>query len=219
LLYCDIIHTVEKLDDQTAGQLFKHYLRYINDQNPVAENPIVDILFEQIKQQLKRDLRKWDLIKEKRSDAGKISAEKRKQQTSTKSTHVESVQQTSTKSTVNVNDNVTVNVNVKDKVKDILLKKESKSINKNIGSRKIDFEIEVLEFQNVYDRKMLEDFFRYWSEPSMDKLKMRWEIGKTWNTSLRLITWSKNQSKFNTPQNGNKHTGTTKIATDFSKPL
>src|SRR3990167_3767359 len=146
LLYCDIIHTVEKLDDQTAGQLFKHYLRYINDQNPVAENPIVDILFEQIKQQLKRDLRKWDLIKEKRSDAGKISAEKRKQQTSTKSTHVESVQQTSTKSTVNVNDNVTVNVNVKDKVKDILLKKESKSINKNIGSRKIDFEIEVLEF-------------------------------------------------------------------------
>src|SRR3990167_624991 len=133
LLYCDIIHTVEKLDDQTAGQLFKHYLRYINDQNPVAENPIVDILFEQIKQQLKRDLRKWDLIKEKRSDAGKISAEKRKQQTSTKST-------------VNVNDNVTVNVNVKDKVKDILLKKESKSINKNIGSRKIDFEIEVLEF-------------------------------------------------------------------------
>ena len=54
LLYCDIIHTVEKLDNDTAGELFKHYLRYVNDLNPSTGNPIVDLVFEPIKQDLIR---------------------------------------------------------------------------------------------------------------------------------------------------------------------
>lgn len=60
LLYCDIIHTVEKLSDEDAGLLFKHYLRYVNDLEPEAPNQIVDIVFEPIKQNLKRDLKKWE---------------------------------------------------------------------------------------------------------------------------------------------------------------
>src|SRR3990167_1045363 len=147
IVYADWIEIFEPLSEVEAGRLIKHFFQYVNDKNPNPPDRLTELLFNgSIKPTLKRDLKKWELIIGKRSDAGKISAEKRKEQNSTKSTHVESVQQTSTKSTVNVNDNVTVNVNVKDKVKDILLKKESKSINKNIGSRKIDFEIEVLEF-------------------------------------------------------------------------
>lgn len=61
LLYCDIIYTVEKLDNETAGLLFKHYLRYINDLHPETNNPMVDIAFESIKQNLKRDLKKWEV--------------------------------------------------------------------------------------------------------------------------------------------------------------
>ena len=60
LLYCDIIHTVEELDDVDAGLLFKHYLRYINDQNPEPPNKLIKIAFESIKQNLKRDLKKWE---------------------------------------------------------------------------------------------------------------------------------------------------------------
>ena len=60
LLYCDIIHTVEKLDDKTAGELFKHLLRYVNDKDPKTDNILVEIAFEPIKQTLKRDLRKWE---------------------------------------------------------------------------------------------------------------------------------------------------------------
>lgn len=60
LLYCDIIHTVEELDDVDAGLLFKHYLRYINDQNPEPPSKLIKIVFEPIKQNLKRDLRKWE---------------------------------------------------------------------------------------------------------------------------------------------------------------
>ncbi len=60
LLYCDLIHTVEKMDDETAGLFFKHYLRYINDKNPETDNMLIDIAFESVKQNLKRDLIKWD---------------------------------------------------------------------------------------------------------------------------------------------------------------
>lgn len=71
LLYCDIIHTVEQLDDADAGLLFKHYLRYINDQNPEPPSKLIKIVFEPIKQNLKRDLKTWKLKIKKRSDAGK----------------------------------------------------------------------------------------------------------------------------------------------------
>jgi len=78
LLYCDIIHTVEKLDDVTAGKLFKHYLRYINDLHPKTDELLVEISFEPIRQNLKRDLVKWEETSEVRSKAGKASAKKRK---------------------------------------------------------------------------------------------------------------------------------------------
>ncbi len=77
LLYCDIIHTVESLEDEEAGKLFKHYLRYINDLNPVAPDKLTQIVFEPIKQNLKRDLIKYMDKKLGFSDAGKESAKSR----------------------------------------------------------------------------------------------------------------------------------------------
>ena len=59
ILYCDIIHTLEKLSDDDAGKLFKHILRYVNDLNPTTDHLITEIAFEPIKQQLKRDLIKY----------------------------------------------------------------------------------------------------------------------------------------------------------------
>lgn len=60
LLYCDLIHTIEKMDDETAGLFFKHYLRYVNDLSPKTDNIVVDLTFESVKQNLKRDLKKWE---------------------------------------------------------------------------------------------------------------------------------------------------------------
>jgi len=114
ILYADLIHTVEHLTDEQAGNLFKHILSYVSDRNPVAVDPITKITFEPIKQQLKRDLEKWGTTREGRSKAGKASAEARrikKEQELTNSTNVKSVQQTSTNPTVSVNDNVNVSVN------------------------------------------------------------------------------------------------------------
>lgn len=123
IIYSDLIHTVKKLPREKAGDLLMVILEYINDLNPVVEDPFVDLAFEPIKQQMKRDLKKWVAIKDKRSEAGKASAEAKKaakesEQTLTNSTSVESVkqiQQEPTSSTVtgNVNDTVTVNGNDK----------------------------------------------------------------------------------------------------------
>lgn len=107
ILYADYKNTVNILNDEIAGKLFKHILSYVNDEDPQTEDIVLKIAFEPIKQQLKRDLDRWKDIKVKRSDAGKKSAEKRQQV----STSVKSVQQTSTSSTVNDNVNVNVTVN------------------------------------------------------------------------------------------------------------
>ena len=108
ILYSDIIHTVEKLTDSDAGQLLKHLLRYVNDQNPTTENTLVEIAFEPIKQQLKRDLVKFEDVKVKRSEAGKAGANKRWQMLSNDNKGNQSI------ANIAVNDNDNVNVISKD---------------------------------------------------------------------------------------------------------
>lgn len=117
LLYADLIHTVDKLPDDYAGKLFKHLLQYVNDMNPETDDIVINIAFEPIKQSLKRDLIRWGETREKRSIAGKISAEKRNK-SEHMLTHVEFVEQTSTnvntvqQAVTNPTDNVNVNVSV-----------------------------------------------------------------------------------------------------------
>jgi len=125
LLYTDVHFTVKKLTDEQAGKLFKHILGYVNDENPVMDDIIIDLVFEPIKQSLKRDLRKYEQIREKRSIAGKASADKRQQV----STSVKHDEQVLTHSTVNdivivndiVNDNEEVKRSVKRKMKPFVI--------------------------------------------------------------------------------------------------
>jgi len=72
ILYVDIIHTFEALDDAEAGRLIKHYLRYINDLNPEPPDKLTQIAFEPIKQSLKRDLINWENTKVERSKSGHL---------------------------------------------------------------------------------------------------------------------------------------------------
>ena len=72
LIYCDIIHTVEQLTDEQAGDLFKHLLRYVNDQDPQSDSVITKIAFEPIRQALKRDLEKYESIRKRNSDNARM---------------------------------------------------------------------------------------------------------------------------------------------------
>ena len=115
ILYCDLIHTVEQLPNDKAGELFKHILRYVNDQNPITDDLITNITFEPIKQQLKRDLSKWTEKSLKRSEAGRLgglrSGEVRKQNEANEAIASNS------KQNEQVTDTVTDTVTVKGKVK------------------------------------------------------------------------------------------------------
>jgi len=158
LLYCDLIHTVEKLTNSQAGKLFKHYLRYVNDLNPKSDDVLIELVFEPIKQSLKRDLKKWEQIKLKRSEAGKKSA-KIRQQKQQVLTSVECVEQTST--------NPTVSVSVSDSVSDSVNVKEI--IDKSITYTKEDFLIDWNELRTKHLKKP--SFLNSIQRDAMDNFK------------------------------------------------
>ena len=163
VLYADLISVVEKLvikdrenNTNYAGELFLHILKYVNDKEPVPIDFIIEMTFEPIRLQLKRDLHKYETIKDKRSSAGKKSAEIKKQN-ATKSTSVESVAECSTLSTVNDNDNDNDNDNV------ILLKKETKH----------DDEAPEIFADEIDNAK---NFLKTEKKIQMDRLKMKYNL-------------------------------------------
>ena len=112
ILYADQKALFDQLTNDKAGELIKFIFSYVNDENPTTEDIIINLAFTPIKQQLKRDLAKFNEIKEIRSKAGKIGMEKRWQSI----TNDNKPLQTITNITVNDNVNDNVKVNVKDKV-------------------------------------------------------------------------------------------------------
>ena len=119
ILYTDLIHTVKKMPPEKAGELLLTILEYVNDNNPEILDPYVDIVFEPIKQQLKRDLEKYEGKKKQWSDAGKRSADLKKEKKIQRT--LTTVEGRSTDSTVSgsvsgsVNDSVNVNEIYKEK--------------------------------------------------------------------------------------------------------
>jgi hypothetical protein len=149
VLYADIIHTISILDDAKAGKLFKHILDYVNDKNPISDDMFINIAFEPIKQQLKRDLQKWDEIRSKRAVAGSIGGHSKAKRSKPKQNIANA---TDAKQIVaNVADNVNVNVNVinnsKDHITDLF-------ISKTQNNWQIDFaKKEAEKFYNFYESK------------------------------------------------------------------
>ena len=184
VIYRDWKNIFDKLTDDEAGKLIKHLFAYINDENPRSDR-LIELVFEPIKLTLKRDLKHWESVIEKRSLAGKASAEKR-QQSSTNSTHVDSVQQSSTNST----DSDSVIDSVIDTDKEVILKeKSSRFIPPTIDEVKIY----CLERQNSVDPEKWYNFYK----------AKNWMIGKNkmkdWRAAVH--TWEKS----NKNQNGTNY--------------
>lgn len=146
IVYADWMDKFEELTDDEAGRLIKHFFRFVNDLDPIAPDRTTKLMFIDIQNSLKRDLNKWENIKEKRSEAGKASAAAKKkakliQQKETKSTSVKKAQQTSTKSTVSDS----VNVSVSDTVNNIVVEEEKKVFTEPKVSKIAPIEIEEIE--------------------------------------------------------------------------
>lgn len=110
ILYADLIHTVRKMSRQKAGELFMIILAYVNDEKPEVKDKIVDLVFEPIKHQLKRDLEKWDEFKRKQAVNGKLGGRPKLGNQRVKNPKNPSLFKKTQKSlNVTVNDTVTVN--------------------------------------------------------------------------------------------------------------
>lgn len=68
ILYCDQQGVFNQLPDDIAGKLIKHIFAYVNDENPVINDLLINIAFEPIKLQLKRDLQKYEDIRKRNQD-------------------------------------------------------------------------------------------------------------------------------------------------------
>ena len=183
ILYSDLLHTIDLMPDENAGKLFKHILKYVNDLNPEAEDLITKLSFEPIKQQLKRDLIKWEDKSVNRSESGRLggikSGEARRSKMKQNEANASKTKQNEHVS-VNVNDNVNVN---------------------NIESRKLKFADTLKPYLQLYGKELLNDFFKYWTEPNKSNTKFKQELEKTWSLERRLETWSNNERNFNKPEN------------------
>ena len=104
ILYVDQKDLWNKLPDEIAGKLIKHIYSYVSDENPSSDDLIVEIAFEPIKQQLKRDLKLFEEKRVKRSEAGIAGANKRWQEIANDSKRISTI--------AKIADNVNVNVNV-----------------------------------------------------------------------------------------------------------
>jgi len=176
ILYCDIIHTIEKLDDVDAGKLFKHVLRYVNDMNPETDHLITQIAFEPIKQQLKRDLVKYEKFVEKQVLNGKLGGRPKNPSVSKKTQKTQAFLEKPKKAD---NDN--------DNENDILKRK-------NILKKKLD------EYVQEYGKQLIYDFFLYWSEHGDNDRKMRFEKERTFGIKARLNTWkNRANGKYDNP--------------------
>ncbi len=167
ILYADQKAIFDQLPNDKAGELIKFILSYVNDENPETDDLIIKLAFTPIQQQLKRDLIKYEETKENRSKAGKAGANKRWQNITEDSKRINDMAK------IAVNDNV----NVKDKVID------------NIEERKSKFYASLSLFVDEYPKKMLREFYDYWTEHGDKDKKLRFEKEKTFGIEQRLRTW------------------------------
>jgi len=174
VLYTELIHTVNLLSDEKAGKLIKHLLAYVNDLDPVASDDVVALVFEPIKQQLKRDLNRYEKIKIARVEAGRNGG-KSKAYNQTKQLLAKPSKTKQNQANVAVN----VNVNVI-----------------NIERRKLLFADTLKPFYEKYPPKLINDFFNYWTEPNKSGSKFKQELQKTWDTGRRLETWAAREKDF-----------------------
>lgn len=186
VLYADQKSIIDMLPNEKAGELIKHIFAYVNDENPVNDDPLILMAFEPIKLQLKRDLIKWEDTRSKRSKAGTISAEKRKQQNEHMLTHVESVEHNSTNPTVIVKDNV--NVNVKDKIKEIYSFDEFWSTyGRSIGKKNCKAKFEKLSDEvKLKIKEVLPLYVQSTPQVIYRKHPLTWLNNECWNDEIEL---------------------------------
>ena len=146
ILYTEQKEVVNKLTDEQAGKLIKAIYEYVSTEKMPELDPLLDIAITPIKQNIDKNADKYEEVKRKKSEAGKIGAEIKKQkqananfakQTVAKQANANFAKQTVANQAVNVNDNVNVNVNDDDNNNNVV-----------VGDSCVDGLQDVIDFYN-----------------------------------------------------------------------
>ena len=153
--YCDWKETFNTLPDDKAGQLIKHLMSYVNDENPETDDILIKAVFAQMKATLKRDLKKW----EGKREQNKANALKRWNKK-------DAIECERIKS--DANDAVSVSVRVSDSVSDI---------NKQQQNGKFDVAVlpeekEISEILQDYKKQIGTEAHESWRETFYMKLRI-----------------------------------------------
>lgn len=176
IFYVDWATVFDKLDEVEAGRLVKHFLDYIRDKNPEPADRITEIAFESIKQQLKRDLKVWEEVRDNRVSAGQKggfkSGEARRSKSKQHEANEASASQTKQSQaneavnvTVNVNDTVTVTDSVNE-IFNIKIGLESFQIRPSEILKKYQKRYETMmqtALQGINEKELLNNFDKEYS--------------------------------------------------------
>lgn len=184
VLYADQIGIFTGLDDDEAGRLIKHIFEYVNDKNPEPTDKLTRIAFEPIKQQLKRDLVKWENFKVKQSENGKLGGRPKKTEPLNENPKNPSlISETQKSLNVTVNDNVNVTV--------IDIWKNSYEYLKQDG---VWYEQEVVMKFKIPAQDLNNRLEQYWL--SLQKSNFKGELKQIRAGAIKwLKTWSDRDSK------------------------
>ena len=124
LLYADYESLFSELSDEEAGKLIKVVFKYVNDENPIVTDKMLNIAFIPIKLQLKRDLKRWDNKITKRAESGRLGGiksgeiralnSKQNEANEANASNSKQTKQSEANEAVTVTDTVTVNDTVTD---------------------------------------------------------------------------------------------------------
>ena len=178
LLYCDIVHTVNKLTDTKAGELFKFILSYVNDEEPSTDDLIIKLTFEPIKQALKRDLKKYENVCNRNKNNGLKGGRPKNPEEPKKPSGIITNPEEPKKADIDIDIDIESDIDIK------------KKINKFIIPTILEIKNYCLERKNNVDA---EKFFNFYESKG-------WMVGKNkmkdWKACIR--TW---ESKENNQQN------------------
>ena len=184
ILYTDQSGVFNQLPDEIAGKLIKHIFAYVNDENPISEDLIINIAFEPIKQSLKRDLKRYEQYVEKQSVNG-AKGGRPKKPTETQKTQA-FFEKPKKADSVSVSDSVSDNDNV------------------NKRKRKVFIKPSIQDIKNEFPTFNPESFYNYYESNGwmVGKNKMaNWEatvknwMAKDYNQQTQVIV---NKPKFGT---------------------
>lgn len=76
-----------------------------------------------------------------------------------------------------------------------------------IKKRNEKFRKDVCRYFGKYENETLNAFIKYWTEPTPDLTKMRFELEKTWNTGKRLAYWANHERMPKNSKSANNEPG------------